>query len=63
MCDALMEIPSSTPTSCTARQLVDETFLRERGFTEERLASYWVAGAAPADPMYIDGRASQTLPG
>ena len=40
MCDALMEILSSAPTSCTARQLIDEPFLRERGFTEERLASY-----------------------
>jgi citronellol/citronellal dehydrogenase len=56
LCDALMEIVGSDPQTCTGRQLIDETFLRERGWTEERLAGYWLTGHAPERPLWIDGR-------
>lgn len=56
LCDALLEIVTSEPRTCTGRQLVDEAFLRERGWSEERLAGYWLAGGPPADPLWIDGR-------
>jgi len=56
LCDALMEILRSDPQACTGRQLIDEAFLRERGWSEERLASYWLAGHAPEHPISIDGR-------
>lgn len=59
--DALMEIVSSEPKACTGRQLIDEVFLRERGFSEERIASYWLAGKAPGEPFWIDGRASSKM--
>ncbi len=42
LCDALMEIVGNEPMACTGRQLIDEVFLRERGWSEERLDSYWV---------------------
>jgi citronellol/citronellal dehydrogenase len=57
MCDALMEILRSDPTTCTGRQLIDEEFLAERGWTPEQLDSYWLTGTRPADPMWIDRRA------
>ena len=56
LCDAMMEIVSSDPQTCTGRQLIDETFLRERGWTDERIASYWLTGHAPEHPIWIDGR-------
>jgi citronellol/citronellal dehydrogenase len=56
LCDALMEIVESEPQTCTGRQLIDETFLRERGWSEDRIASYWLRGHAPAHPLWIDGR-------
>jgi citronellol/citronellal dehydrogenase len=56
LCDALLEIVTSEPRACTGRALIDETFLRERGWSEERIARYWLTGAAPADPLWIDGR-------
>jgi citronellol/citronellal dehydrogenase len=56
LCDALLEIVGSEPRACTGRQLIDETFLRERGWSEERLAGYWLTGHAPAHPLWIDGR-------
>jgi citronellol/citronellal dehydrogenase len=57
MCDALMEIVSSEPRKCTGRQLIDEDFLRERGWTDERIDAYWLTGERPDDPMWIDHRA------
>ncbi|HXM18919.1 MAG TPA: SDR family oxidoreductase [Candidatus Tumulicola sp.] len=56
LCDALMEIVTSEPSALTGRELIDETFLRERGWSEERLASYWLSGEQPKEPIYIDGR-------
>ena len=56
LCDALIELVTSAPQSCTGRQLIDEDFLRERGWSEERLASYWLTGRPPAVPLWIDGR-------
>ena len=56
LCDALLEILTSDPQTCTGRQLIDEAFLRERGWSEERLASYWLTGRAPEHPIWIDGR-------
>jgi citronellol/citronellal dehydrogenase len=51
-----MEIVTSEPQTCTGRQLIDETFLRERGWSEERIAAYWLTGRAPEHPLWIDGR-------
>jgi citronellol/citronellal dehydrogenase len=56
LCDALLEVVTSEPGACTGRQLIDETFLRERGWSEERIASYWIVGKPPAEPFWIDGR-------
>ena len=56
MCDALMEVLHSKPCELSGRQLIDEAFLRERGWTAEQIDSYWLSGAAPADPMWIDER-------
>jgi citronellol/citronellal dehydrogenase len=59
MCDALLELVTSAPRSCTARQLVDEPFLRERGWDDARIDAYWLQGR-PADPLWIDGREALT---
>jgi citronellol/citronellal dehydrogenase len=56
LCDALMEIVSSEPQALTGRELIDETFLRERGWSDQRLATYWSTGEPPEEPVYIDGR-------
>lgn len=56
LCDALLEIVTSEPAACTGRQIIDETFLHEHGWSDERLAGYWIAGKAPEDPFWIDGR-------
>jgi citronellol/citronellal dehydrogenase len=61
LCDALLQIVTSEPAACTGRQLIDEAFLRERGWSEERLAAYWLTGKAPEHPLWIDGRASAVM--
>ena len=61
LCDALLEIVGHEPMACTGRQLIDETFLRERGWSEERLDRYWVTGRRPATPLWIDGRPSSLM--
>jgi citronellol/citronellal dehydrogenase len=61
LCDALIEIVTSEPATCTGRQLIDETFLRERGWTQARIDTYWVEGAPPPDPIWIDGRPSAAM--
>lgn len=61
LCDALVEILRSNPTDCTGRQLVDEPFLRERGWTDADIDRYWLAGRAPETPMWIDGRAGAAM--
>jgi citronellol/citronellal dehydrogenase len=59
--DALMEIVTSEPRTCTGRELIDEVFLRERGWTDERINGYWLTGKPPDDPFWIDGRPSAKL--
>jgi citronellol/citronellal dehydrogenase len=56
LCDAAMEILKSEPKHLTGRQLIDEDFLRERGWSQERLDSYWLSGKPPKTPIWIDGR-------
>lgn len=57
MCDALMEIVRSEPSELTGEQLIDETLLRARGWTESALDAYWLTGNRPTDPLWIDNRA------
>jgi citronellol/citronellal dehydrogenase len=59
--DALLEIVTSVPAELTGRQLVDEAFLRERGWEDEQIDAYWLAGKAPDDPVWIDGRAGAPI--
>jgi citronellol/citronellal dehydrogenase len=58
--DALMEIVVTEPRELTGRQLLDEPFLRERGWTQERLDAYWLEGP-PAQPVFIDGRSGSAM--
>jgi citronellol/citronellal dehydrogenase len=60
LADALAEIVSSDPRQLSGRQLLDEPFLRERGWTQERLDAYWLEGP-PKDPVYIDGRPGSSM--
>ena len=53
--DATMEIFKSEPKALTGRQLVDEEFLRERGWTQEKIDSYWLGGIPPKKPVRLDG--------
>jgi len=61
LCDAAMELLASEPPQITGRQLLDEDFLRERGWSPERLDRYWLAGSAPEQPIYIDGRPAAAM--
>jgi citronellol/citronellal dehydrogenase len=54
--DALVEIVTTEPAELTGRQLVDESFLRERGWSDQQIEAYWLDGKAPPDPLWIDGR-------
>jgi citronellol/citronellal dehydrogenase len=54
--DALVEIVTTPPKELTGRQLVDEPFLRERGWSDAQIEAYWLLGRAPPDPLWIDGR-------
>ncbi|MGH7685546.1 MAG: SDR family oxidoreductase [Candidatus Dormibacteria bacterium] len=56
LCDAMMEIVGTEPPSLTGQQLLDEPFLRSRGWTDQRIDSYWLEGKPPEYPVYIDGR-------
>jgi citronellol/citronellal dehydrogenase len=56
LCDATMEVLKTEPKELTGRQLVDELFLRERGWSQERLDAYWLGDGPPEEPMWIDGR-------
>lgn len=58
--DALLQIVTSAPATLTGRQLLDEPFLRERGWSQERLDGYWLEGP-PTHPVYIDGRAGSSM--
>lgn len=61
LCDALMEVVGSAPGACTGRQLVDEVFLRERGWSDDAIDRYWLSGKAPVNPLWIDGRADAAM--
>ena len=56
LCDAMTEILGTEPPSLTGQQLLDEPFLRSRGWTDEQIDSYWLEGKPPEYPVYIDGR-------
>jgi citronellol/citronellal dehydrogenase len=53
ICDAVSELFSREPASCTGRQLTDEQILTEAGITN--FDHYWVEGAPPEQPMLIAG--------
>ncbi len=59
--DSLLEVVTTEPRELTGRQLLDEPFLRERGWTQERLDAYWLEGHPPEEPVYIDGRAGSSM--
>jgi citronellol/citronellal dehydrogenase len=61
LCDAMMEIVGTEPPTLTGRQILDEPFLRERGWTDERLDAYWLLGKPPEHPVYIDGRLGSSM--
>ena len=61
LCDAMMEILRSEPPSLTGQQILDEPFLRSRGWTQEQLDAYWLDGKPPENPVYIDGRAGSSM--
>ena len=60
LADSLMEIVTSEPRALTGRQLLDEPFLRERGWTQERVDGYWLEGP-PSAPVFIDGRSGSAM--
>jgi len=60
LCDAAMEILRTEPPSLTGRQILDEPFLRESGYTDSQIDSYWLDGK-PAEPVYIDGRSGAAM--
>ena len=53
ICDAVSELFSREPQSCTGRQLTDEDILRETGVND--FDSYWSLGHAPDNPVLIAG--------
>ena len=61
LCDAMMEILRSEPPSLTGQQILDEPFLRSRGWTQDQLDAYWLEGKPPDNPVYIDGRANSAM--
>jgi citronellol/citronellal dehydrogenase len=61
LCDAMMEIVTTEPPALTGQQILDEPFLRERGWTDERLDAYWLEGKPPKHPVYIDGRSGSSM--
>lgn len=61
LCDAMMEIVRTEPPSLTGQQILDEPFLRARGWTQERLDAYWLDGRPPANPVFIDGRPGSSM--
>lgn len=58
--DALVEMVTTEPRELTGQQLLDEPFLRERGWTQERLDGYWLEGP-PSQPVFIDGRPGSSM--
>jgi citronellol/citronellal dehydrogenase len=60
LADALLEIVRTEPPSLTEQQLLDEPFLRSRGYTDEQIDSYWLEGK-PDNIVYIDGRSGSAM--
>lgn len=56
--DAVSELFSRDPKSCTGRQLTDEDILREAGWSDADLDRYWVTGEAPDHLVTIVGEGS-----
>lgn len=56
LCDAAMEILKTEPRKITGRQLTDEAFLGERGWSQEDIDAYWLGEGPPEEPIWIDGR-------
>jgi citronellol/citronellal dehydrogenase len=61
LCDASLEVLRTEPGELTGRQLTDEEILRERGWSDAELDSYWLDGKPPETPVFIDGRASGAM--
>jgi citronellol/citronellal dehydrogenase len=61
LCDAMMEIVRTEPPSLTGQQILDEPFLRERGWTDAQLDAYWLEGKPPENPVFIDGRSGSAM--
>lgn len=61
LCDAMLEIVGTESPTLTGQQILDEPFLRERGWTDERLDAYWLEGKPPEHPVYIDGRSGSSM--
>jgi hypothetical protein len=55
LCDATVEMLKSEPEDLTGRRLVDKDFFRRRGWTQEKIDSYWPGGTLPQDLARIDG--------
>jgi citronellol/citronellal dehydrogenase len=53
ICDAVSELFSRDPQSCTGRSMTDEDNLRETGITN--FDHYWVLGKPPEHPVLIAG--------
>ena len=58
--DALVEIVTTEPAQLTGRQLLDEQFLLERGWTQAQIDAYWLEGPPP-HPVFIDGRPGSSM--
>jgi citronellol/citronellal dehydrogenase len=56
--DAVSELFSRDPASCTGNQFTDEDILRSAGATDAELDRYWVLGHAPEHLMPIVGEGS-----
>jgi citronellol/citronellal dehydrogenase len=61
LCDALMEIVGTEPPSLTGQEILDEPFLRERGWTDSQIDAYWLEGKPPEHPVFIDGRTGAAM--
>jgi citronellol/citronellal dehydrogenase len=56
--DAVSELFSREPSSCTGNQFTDEQVLREAGWSDADLDRYWVTGHAPDHLVTIVGEGS-----
>jgi citronellol/citronellal dehydrogenase len=61
LCDAAMEILKTEPKQLTGKMLIDEELLKERGWTQEKIDTYWTMGTPPKNPLWIDGRTASAM--